>query len=65
VRPNCGRGGEGRGGYGGFSLVYMYYKFIGLAYQGLDIVFRFIIEYSSLMDFGPLGNNFILLYEDF
>jgi hypothetical protein len=25
----------------------------GLAYQGKDIVFRFIIEYSSLMDFGP------------
>jgi hypothetical protein len=22
-----------------------------------DIVFRFIIEYSSLRDFGPLGNN--------
>ncbi len=28
--------------------------FIGLAYlKGKDIVFRFIIEYSSLMDFGP------------
>jgi hypothetical protein len=26
---------------------------IGLAYQGKDIVFRFIIEYSSLRDFGP------------
>jgi hypothetical protein len=26
--------------------------FVGLAYQGKDIVFRFIIEYSSLMDFG-------------
>ncbi len=26
--------------------------FIGLAYQGKDIMFRFIIEYSSLMDFG-------------
>jgi hypothetical protein len=26
---------------------------IGLAYQGKDIVFRFIIEYSSLKDFGP------------
>jgi hypothetical protein len=22
-------------------------------YQGKDIVFRFIIEYNSLMDFGP------------
>jgi len=29
--------------------------FVGLAYQGKDIVFRFIIEYSSLKDFGPLG----------
>ncbi len=29
-------------------------KFIGLAYyHGKDIVFRFIIEYSSLRDFGP------------
>jgi hypothetical protein len=27
--------------------------FIGLAYQGKDIVFRFSIEYSSLRDFGP------------
>jgi hypothetical protein len=27
--------------------------FVGFAYQGKDIVFRFIIEYSSLMDFGP------------
>jgi hypothetical protein len=25
----------------------------GLAYQGKDIVFRFIIEYRSLRDFGP------------
>jgi hypothetical protein len=24
-----------------------------VAYQGKDIVFRFIIEYSSLRDFGP------------
>jgi len=32
-------------------------EFVGLAYQGKDIVFRFIIEYSSLRDFGPLGNN--------
>ncbi len=31
---------------------------VGLAYQGKDIVFRFIIEYSSLRDFyRPLGNN--------
>jgi hypothetical protein len=33
-----------------FSLQYF---FVGLAYQGKDIVFRFIIEYSSLRDFGP------------
>jgi len=34
---------------------------------GKDIVFRFIIEYSILRDFGPLGNNnrSIFLYEDF
>jgi hypothetical protein len=34
-------------------------SFVGLAYyQGEDIVFRFIIEYSSLRDFyRPLGNN--------
>jgi hypothetical protein len=38
--------------------------FIGFAYQGKDIVLRFIIEYSSLRDFGPpvIG---LLLYEDF
>jgi hypothetical protein len=29
------------------------FEFFGLGYQGKDIVFRFIIEYSSLMDFGP------------
>jgi hypothetical protein len=30
------------------------YHIFGLAYQGKDIVFRFIIEYySSLRDFGP------------
>jgi hypothetical protein len=28
-------------------------SFVGLADEGKDIVFRFIIEYSSLMDFGP------------
>ncbi len=38
--------------------------FVGLAYQGKDIVIRFIIEYSSLRDFGPwiIG---LFLYEDF
>jgi hypothetical protein len=28
-------------------------NFVGLAYQGKDIVFRFIIEYDSSRDFGP------------
>jgi hypothetical protein len=33
-------------------------KFIGLAYhQGKDIVFRFIIEYSSIKGFWTLGSN--------
>jgi hypothetical protein len=27
--------------------------FVGLALVGKDIVFRFIIEYSCLRDFGP------------
>jgi hypothetical protein len=39
--------------------------FIGLAYQGKDAVFRFIIEYSSLMDFGLQVIGLFLLYEDF
>jgi hypothetical protein len=26
---------------------------LAFAYQGKDIVFRFIMEYSSLRDFGP------------
>jgi hypothetical protein len=30
-----------------------FFGFVGLAYQGEDIVLRFIIEYSSLRDFGP------------
>jgi hypothetical protein len=35
-------------------LFYSNYVFDGLAYQGKDIVFRFIIEYGgSLRDFGP------------
>ncbi len=28
-------------------------KFVGLAYKGKDVVFRFFIKYSSLRDFGP------------
>jgi hypothetical protein len=31
----------------------LFEQFIGLGYQGKDIVFQFIIEYSSLRDFGP------------
>ncbi len=45
-----------------FDLVFI---FFGIAYQGKDIVFKFIIEYSSLlMDFDPhvIG---LFLYEDF
>jgi hypothetical protein len=37
---------------------------IGLAYQDKDIVFRFIIEYSSLMDFGPKVTIGLFLDED-
>jgi hypothetical protein len=44
----------------------MQVMFFGLVYQDKDIVFRFIIEYSSLRDFGPsviiIG---LFLYEDF
>ncbi len=39
-------------------------KIRSIAYQGKDIVFRFVIEYSSLRDFGPevIG---LFLYEGF
>ncbi len=40
-----------------------YCIFIGLAYQGKDIVFRFIIEYTSLRDFGPYVIG-LFWYED-
>jgi hypothetical protein len=39
--------------------------FIGLAYQGKDIVFRFIMECRSLMDFGPYVIIGLFLYEVF
>ncbi len=39
-------------------------SFVGLAYQGNDIVFRFIIECSSLRAFGPSIID-LFLYEDF
>jgi len=37
---------------------------IGLAYEGKDIVFRFMVEYHSFRGFGPhvIG---LFLYEDF
>ncbi len=38
--------------------------FVGLAYQGKDIVARFIIENSSSKGFWPLGSKFVL-YKDF
>jgi hypothetical protein len=40
------------------------FDFIGLAYQGKDIVFIFIIEYSSSMDFGPYAIG-LFWYENF
>jgi hypothetical protein len=40
--------------------------FIGLAYhQGKDIVFRFIIEYSSLRGFGPPPGSGIIFIGGF
>jgi len=35
------------------KLIIRVFLKIGLGYQGKDIVFRFIIEYSSLRHFGP------------
>jgi hypothetical protein len=50
----------------GLLMTHFDFFICGLAYQGKDIVFRFIIEYSSLRDFGPyliiIG---LFLYEDF
>jgi hypothetical protein len=52
------RGGKGSTGSRGQQRLFVFPKWrkmsvFGLAYQGKDIVFRFILEYSSLMDFGP------------
>ncbi len=44
--------------------VWLSSTFIGFAYQGKDIVFRFIIEYSSIMDFSPYVID-LFLCEDF
>jgi hypothetical protein len=35
----------------------MRFVVVGLAYQGKDIVFRFIIVYSKLKGFWLVGNN--------
>jgi hypothetical protein len=39
--------------------------FVGLDYQGKDIVFKFIIEYNNLRDFGPKVIIGLFLYDDF
>jgi len=39
----------------------VWFGFVGLAYQVKDIVFKFVIEYSSFRDFGPLGNRSIFI----
>ncbi len=41
-----------------------HFVFVIFTYQGKDIVFKFIIEYSSLRDFGPQVIG-LFLYEDF
>jgi len=41
-----------------------FHFFFGIAYQGKNILFRFIIEYSSLRDFDPHVVG-LFLYEDF
>jgi len=46
------------------KIVWVALDFIGLALAGKDIVFRFIIEYSSLRDFGPYVLR-LFLYEVF
>jgi hypothetical protein len=50
----------------GFLHIRYLCTLFGLAYQGKkDIVFRFIIEYSSSRDFGPLVIIIgLFLYED-
>jgi hypothetical protein len=35
------------------SFCFGFHYFFGITYQGEDIVFIFIIKYSSLLDFGP------------
>jgi hypothetical protein len=40
-------------------------NFVGLAYQGKDILFRLIREYSGLKDFGPWVIIGLFLCENF
>jgi hypothetical protein len=47
------KNGMAGGGHFSFSMSVQNKLFVGFAYQGKDIVFRFITEYSSLRDFGP------------
>ncbi len=47
------KNGMAGGGHLSFSMSVQNKLFVGFVYQGKDIVFRFIIEYSSSMDFGP------------
>jgi hypothetical protein len=46
------------------KLLFWFSSFFSIAYQGKDDVFRFIIEYNKLMDFGPQVVG-LFLYEDF
>jgi hypothetical protein len=48
-----------------FVLKHFCPNLLFVAYQGKDIVFRFIIEYSSLRDFGPLGDNRFIFIRGF
>jgi hypothetical protein len=45
--------GDGRKTWKNTKLDHRSHPFVGLAYRGKGIVFRFIIEYSSLRDFVP------------
>jgi glucan phosphoethanolaminetransferase (alkaline phosphatase superfamily) len=48
------------------NVLYSWSFFVGFACQGKDtIVFRFIIEYSSLRDFGSYIIISLFSYEDF
>jgi hypothetical protein len=45
-----------------FDHMLFFSQSVGLAYQGKDIVFRFVIEYSILKDFGFYLTIFWRLY---